>query len=936
MRRASNTPSRGRVKNRQKEQWKMLIRRWLSRGALASALARPGKPSGSHIKEKLAHFVETGQIQTFTPAQAAANLQRKNRRAAASAAKNTLSPQKALLLLRSKYDTGVIRSKASKEVIHLDKIKPSDLAVESKMSLSIFESLAEMKSVGRKHVPPKLLLHLLGITPEALLDPFKVTEATLKLLEIDQAPTRAMELCHLARGNAVVALNAVIEWCMDHGKIKWGQKALHDRKRWMIPTNDQTYVLYYKGLADNHEWGALLRSAVVDALSTYDRIKRPLVEVFNAFLLFAMKNYTNNQRLAMEFFERAETAKTFVPDCQTFTIFLNGRKRYIQDQVAQIKDAPNISATERTRQLFAAQAELVETATNVYKKVMALAMPPVPPTKEEAEADPGKLEHYRKQTSRLLMDIDPVFASTFLQCFVNNFSGTSVTPRSGSHYEYMLQGLEYLKMWCPEVESMLHFAKENDESKVLAPSADIKRRTEERIQEAEVPETDLPLTHVKELLLDEVNPLVVFPPPAFSTNKTRAIFSDKKKRLVDFSRPRFSDINKLVQHQNYINSDGKFGVKLPSLKLISLEKGLGINAFLLSNAVDSILKVGAVKEFYLAMWYILTNWGGIYVSRTDLRKHVAEDLTCGALPKSQYPDLTRARNDKGKFVVKECLVGERGATEDGGEFSKLSLSEKMDLTPPHQPSIVDTMLLENFIYKIDDSFPKRYVPARFITELLAAVLSPTSNLSKSLQPREKTFDAVFSVLKREVYFYNDKNLHKGAVDKRRKKLRNNTPKKSLTAEQLFDVLDPLSVLMRCIMVHEARLYGLDKKRQALMLNKFVESYDNLINHINSTTWIDAPDNHKNAFEVHKKIIGSGILFYTPKELCDPSKNIANAREVAKSVYFVYGALKDRDDLDDKLKKLMLALKSFIQLESKLVDVEEKLRALQWRVYNACK
>lgn len=915
----------------------MLPRRWWSRAASTAASTAPTRPSTSHIKAKLDHFIKTGEIQQLTPAQAAANLQRKNRRVAAQAAKNKLSPQKALLLLRLKYDAVLLGRRSKVDVLNLDKLQPRDLNVESPKSLQIFEGLMEVKRMTNKTIPPRLLLHLLGVSPEVLVDPFKVTEETLKLLERDRNTVRAMELCHLARGNAVVALNAVIQWCFEHGKVSMAMKALHDRKRWMIPTNEQTYVHYFDGLAKSFEWGALPRNTASDVLHTYLRVKKPLVKVFNACLLFLMKNYSDNQELAIEFLDSVKNQKSVVPDCQTFTIFLNGRKHYIQDKVANIKAASDISAVERTRRLYAAQAELIETANNVYKKVVALALPPTPPTKEEAAADPGVLATYRKKTERLLMDIDPVFASTFLLCYINNFSGTSVTPHSGSHYDYMLQGLEYLRIWCPEVELLLHFAKENDESRALVPSPDVKRRTDERLEDANVPEEDLPLSHLKPLDKDKVNPLVVFPPPAFSTNKTKAIFSDKKKRLVDFSRPRFADIHKLMMHQNYVNSSGKFGKKLPLLEHISLEKGLGINSFLLAQAMDSLLKIGAVREFYLAMWYALTKWGGIYVSRTDLRKAIENDVVCGALPKSQYPDLTRSKNEKGVFVVKECVVGdENGSNEPEGEFTKLSLNEKMSLTPPHELSVVDTMLVENFIYKIDENFPKRYVPAKFAVELLAAITSPASNLSKSLTPRDKTFDAVFSILKRDVHFYNDKNIHKGAVFNRRRNLTDNTPKSSLTTEQLHDLLDPLSVLMKCIMVTESRIYGLNKKRQALMLNKFVESYDSLIKHIKKATWSDAPDNHANALEIHKKIIGLGILFYTPPEIHDPRKKISNAATVGDSVHFVYGWLKDREDLDDKLRKLMLALKSFIQLESNLSDVEEKLRALQWRVYNACK
>lgn len=924
MRRASDTTST------LLKQAAMILRCFLTR-----AVPAVPKPAVSHVKAKLQWFVENGEIQPLLQAQAAANLQRKNRRVVQQAAKNELSAQKALLLIRLKFDAALLRRRLKQEVQDLDKITPADLHVSLPKLLAVFENLMEIKRVGKKKIPPKLMLFLCGVGPETLLDPYKVTEATLKLLEADQNTTRAMELCHMARCNAVVALNACIQWCLDHGKVQMGMKALHDRKRWMIPTNEQTYVLYYDGLARHFGWGALTRNMADDLYSQFQRLNRPLVSVFNACLLVLLKSFHGNQKHAMELFEWLEDAKVR-PDCQTFTIFLNGRKRYIQEEVSKVKAASDIPAAKRTRQLFALQAELVETAENVYKKIMELAIPPKPPTKEEAEADPEVLKKYREDIQGVLMDIDPVFASTFVLCYINNFAGTSVTPNSGSHYQYMLQGLDYLRLWCPEVELILHFAKENDESKVLAPSEDVKRRTDERIEDAGVEERDLPEAHVKPLSQDEINPLVVFPPPLFSTNKTRAIFSDKKKRLVDFSRPRFADVKRLAQHQTWVKSEGKFGKKLPLLVHISLEKGLGINAFLVGHTTDSLLKIGAVKEFYLAMWYVLTKWGGIYVSRTDLKKALGDGLVCGALPKSQYPDLTRVKNEKGKFDIKECLVGDETPTQDGGEFTKLSKSEKQDLTAPHEPSVVDPMLLENFIYKIDENFPKRYVPVKFITELLAAIVSPASNIARTLKPRDKTFDVVFSVFKRDIYHYNEKNVHKGVVAHRKRKLANNTPKKSLTMEQLNNLLDPLAVLMKCIMVAESRAYGLNRSRQALMLNQFVDSYNSLVQHIVSTTWTDAPENHPNSLEVHKKILGSGILFYTPREIFDPRKNISNAPVVGDSVRFVYGKLKDKEDLDDKSKRLMLALKSFLQLESKLLDVEHKLKALQWRIYNACK
>lgn len=899
--------------------------------SISLARAVTSKPARSHIKSKLEHFLETGEVQKQTPYQAAKKSERFSRQLLREAEKSRYSPQKALLMLRAKYDSTLLQTKNQK--IDLQRLKPLDLSVDSSRLREIFDALMEVKRVDRKRLNDKLVLVLLGSSPEQLKDPFVVTKDVLKLLERDQDVGRAVYLCRMAQKNGVVGMNAVLQWCLEHGKQDEAQRCFNDRKKWAIPCNEQTYIHYFSGMAKSHEWGQVSDKMTDKCIELFGKMDvKPTVEIFNACLSLVVKNFTAHQEKAWEFFEQLE-AQSLSPTSQLFTIFLNGCKKFHHSECQRIRADHNITSSDRANQLFRAQANLIETANMVLEKIMAAAVPPVPPTKEQAEQDPELLETYRKQVRRVLMDIDPVFAATFVSCFINNSAGTAQSTTLGSHYAYLQEGLAYLQMWCPEIESMMHYI-----GSQIEPSPETRKRTDERALGIEAPQFVAPTR-------EKANPLVIFPPPAFSSNKTKAIFSGKQKRLVDFARPTFSDIHKLVLHRNFETSRGKFGKKLRG-PMISLERGDGVNRFLLHLALDGLIKLGLHREFYLGMWYSLTKWGGLYASRTDLLK--LDGLQCGALPKSEYPVVKVESSNKStreekedvdgaeKFPVKEDETKvEALKTEGTPLFTTIPLVKRSELTQPHKNDIMDIMLVENFIYKMEENFPHLAVPARFAAELVAAIVSHESNVWKTLKPRDKTFDALFSMLNRDVHLYNDKNWHQGLAANRRKELHNNTPKRSITFKQLNDVLDPLGVLMQSIMVHEGRVYGHHARRKALMLNRFVESYSLLISTLYKTTWWDVPDNSKEVISVHKKILAAGIFFYRPQALIDPRDKIVYSNEILNSLEFVYRALKDDKNLTQNDKKLMVSLRTLFQLDTKKPDAVEWLQSLQWKIYRLC-
>ncbi|QFZ27355.1 putative MIOREX complex component [Clavispora lusitaniae] len=911
----------------------------------------------SHIKARLEHFVETGEVRRWSDRQQARKLEHAAEKRRAAVSRNKPSLQKTLLLLQAKYDAVPLQTPQG--VLDLQRLTAKDLRVDSAKSLSIFRALVGFNSArptkaaetagspgssktaaALPRPPSRLLLALLGSSPDQIKDPYVVTRDVLKLLARDNDPLRAMHLCRLAGPNATAGLNAVIEWCLDRSDVDRAHRCLANAARWRIPTSTHTYVHYFGGLARCHEWGKVPDDLVARTLRLLDRLDAVPLEVFNAALSLVAKCFSANQQAMVDLLEHAGD-RGVAPSAHTYTIFLNGARHLHRSRADAIRADTSLSAPVRTRRLFEAHARLVQTANMVMGRVVAGATPPVPPSKAAAEADPSLLAEYRKQCRRVLVDVDPVFAATFLQCYVNGAAGTAQNPRSGAHYRYLQQALVYLEAWSPEVAAMLRFA---HAEAPFEPAAAVRAKVDARL--ASAPEATAYSPHnLTPLAREDINPMVIFPPPAFSSNKTRAVFSGKKKPLVDFGRPTFADIHKAVLNRTFETSKGKFGKKLPRSQQVSLERRPGVNKFLLHLALDALVKLGRHAEFYRAMWYALSTWGGLYVDKTRL----GSQLACQAVPATEYPEIPHARKSREAKRIETTEKSTEESTEksteksDGAstaepsnQESKPSLNEKLRSSSTHDNSILDTMLVENFIHKMEECFPHSAVPARFAAELVAALVSHNINMARTLQPREKTFDAVFALLNRDVYLYNDKNWHQGTVGNRRRDVPNNTPKRSLTEAQLQDILDPLLVLIRSIIVHEGRLYAHVANRKSLMSNRFVESYISLVNKLYDFTWTDAPDNSTAAITIHKKILAGGIFFYRPQALVDPRDKIVYAENVRQSMEFLYKTLKDKSDLSSGDKRLMHALRSLFTMDTQAPEAVAKLKGLQSKIYDLCR
>lgn len=827
----------------------------------------------SVVKSKLDYFMSTGEIMKYTPEQYRKKASRSRDRLSLNERYGRYSLQKALLLLKSKYPSSLVAEDGS--VVHTDSLVPQDLKVDSQKSFQILKSLLYSKKVKKHPLDKRLLLWLLGTNAAQLHDPYLVTHDTLKLLYRDNDSTRADCLVRLAGPRyGVTAMNAILKWHLDRQDVKGGLKSFNDRKKWGIPLNNYTYTILFDGLLKVHEFGTVSDSLAENSVEIFRNfyenfseeedalIRGPCSNIqFNACLSILVKNFKNEQEYAWSFFDlllpdpHSERPSLF-PNCQTFTILLHGIKKYYESQYELLSKDQSQSRHSKLIKFFVLQSRLVQTSRLILDKVMKQAIPPVPPSKEDADKNPELLLEYRKNARRHLIDIDPVFASVFVSCFINNKASTGADFSSGSHYLYVQEGLQYLRMWCPDVESILrHISSDSVCNCALGPSKLVKQNTDLRIQTLthDLPEEAKLLTDNKllpqdvvapeSLTLCKVNPLVIFPPPPSSSRKTKAIFSGKQKRLVDFSRPTFTEVSLYMKNKQYHRSKGKFGQKLPKFFEDTIFQKKTINKFLLMLLFDSLVLLGKLEEFYLASWYCLTKWGGIYVTGVDIEKEIKE--------KGLAFDIFSQGSFR-KTLFEDHLDLHTSSDSTTQAFS-ISYEEKLKLTPQQIPEIIDILFVENIIYKIKQNV-KKHSPSKLCTDIFSVLVSPATNVRRGLTPRQETIDSIFSVFMKELYHYNDSNYNRILLEKRKKNQPNNTPKRPITSDQLKVILTNFERFMSAVLYFNKR-HG----AQFNLKGEYIESFNRFVERIYDSTWIDC--NKDETLEFHKLITKSGVLFF---------------------------------------------------------------------------
>ena len=219
------------------------------------------------------------------------------------------------------------------------------------------------------------------------------------------------------------------------------------------------------------------------------------------------------------------------------------------------------------------------------------------------------------------------------------------------------------------------------------------------------------------------------------------------------------------------------------------------------------------------------------------------------------------------------------------DFIDITPEKKLELTPEHDPETIDIMLIENFIFKISKNF-SRESPSSLATEIFASLVNPSTNVSKTLSPRPKTIDSIFSVFMKQLHHYNDSNYNREFIEKREKNIPKNTPKKSITESQLQIILPSLIRFMDSLMIHETR----GQRKKSIVSNDYVESYNRIIERLYRSTWSNLETSDE--LNYHKLIIKSGILLYRPRHLIDKREKIVFTEPILKSMELVYEALKN--------------------------------------------
>lgn len=809
----------------------------------------------SQVRHKLAQYTKTGHVDRlvslkgFQPA--------------------PISLQKLLLQLQQRYDAHKWQYPDGRG-FSIAKLRPSDLKTDSDKAKVLFDNLVQFKRLAKTLPPPQLMTTLLGVTTEQLKDEFVVTKSVAGLLKRDGDSARAEYLARMAGAKGTVAMNQIMQWHLERGKIDDAMRCFNNRKKWNIPANDQTYIILFTGLARSVEWGKASAALVEKAQGIYDRVDlhaENKTATFNALLSLVVKNFDDNQRLAWDLFDKvipdAQGKVEVIPDCQLFTVLLNGVKKKIERSMEAIRNDRHMAVTTKQEKISELEARLISTAELIYSKVVKGATPPVPPTEAEANEDPGVLALYRQKSKRKLISIDEAFVSVFVSCFINKESPV----------QYTVRGLEYLMAFNPEIRMLVGSLGDN----ALKPTRQMD--TDEQ--------KTLPLAPLN---FDKVNPMVVFPPPATLKNKKRAIFSNKRKPLVDFTRPNFDDIRATQLDKQYQITKGRFGKKLPPSKSarISAEPSAPkINRFHLQLIIDALLKLGRINEFESTMWYVLLRYG-------DIRLPKEND---NALP--SVPSL----EDVVPPMKTEPVSGEISGFVEGA---------------------IDIGLVENFIFKMNTYGRKHgQLSIQDIVTMFAALVNPKYNPNRELEVRLATIDGVFAALVTTLHYYHDYTMNE-----LKKQKVPNVPRKLITDAQLKEFMSAFVGFIDLLVAH----YSGERVNPTYLLPNYnIDLFNKIIDRLYNTTWMKygtvVPMDERDQTLTHRYIIKAGILHYTPRALQNPLEKLT-LTEIAPSITAVYNNLKDRDDLSKDEAQLMVKLRSLLQLRTNDQANQDKLRHLR--------
>ncbi|CAI5758985.1 unnamed protein product [Candida verbasci] len=526
--------------------------------------------------------------------------------------------------LKNKYDKDVFLDDDG-EVINLQELKKDDMKYNSPMARSIFDNLVRIKQLSDKRIDRRVVLSLLGINGEQVNDSYFVAKHVLELLHLDQDPERALYLCRISNKlQSIVAMNLVMKWYLEKNDLKTAFKLYHDRKRWLIPSDTSTYVTLFDGVAKSFEWGKVDNNYMNKCIDIFKDYRKELqekknetvpVKVFNACLSILVKDFNNRQVEAWRFFDELNKnedleLQEIIPDIQTFTILLQGIKKYIENERVKILESTE-TTDAKTLKLLDLEVGYTKTFEIIYKRVLELAKPP-----SETNFQNEKLvKRYLKNK----IDIDLPFLSIYLSCLINRSSGTGTSLKSPSHYLYNELGLKILQELSPELQSIGQFLENVTKKSPIEVESSIKHKTDSRISS----------------ILKK------------SDTKVDLQFSNSKEDLIPY---------KFIKDEETFNSELTFpklenkSVRTYQSKLINLPET--INKFIINQYFDGLVNLGKLNEFVLAFWFSIIKYGGV---RLQLKIFQDESNVLDGVIKGKFYNLD-SYISKSTVKAKESII----------------------------------------------------------------------------------------------------------------------------------------------------------------------------------------------------------------------------------------------------------------------------------------
>ncbi|EGW32746.1 uncharacterized protein SPAPADRAFT_65790 [Spathaspora passalidarum NRRL Y-27907] len=550
----------------------------------------------SKIQTKLQYFLETGEIvrrsQRVLNRMAKINTKYRNTKS------DGYDLKKGLRTLKERYDTAEFIDKEGNP-FPISSLNEYDLKYNSSKARTIFDNLVNIKKITKSRIDQNLMLCLLGTNSEQLKDEFFITKNMLELLTVDNDMERALYLVQIAdKSCAAVGMNVLTKWVLDKGKVEQGLRMFSKRSKFGVPTNKHTLVILFDGIAKASEWGQVnnkLADRVIEIFKSSREKSGGTIEEFNACLSVLIKNFDDQQSKAWTFFtnllpDEENNLREILPNDITFTIMINGLKRFMNHNKELIRAVPEMNRYERALKLMENEANAVQMVDAAFEKIKTLAI-----------QNPGRI------------NLGIQLIVSYLSCYIDKF---------GSPYRYNEKALYMASQYSTSVNEIFEYvqraAEIEDVTRVTKSfmkkrDSDIEKLLKQAPQDIkfshyESPLDFLPKAVVPDLKPENVNPIVNMPIKVpTKKGKFETIYRDRP--LVDFAREKDS------------NKTGT--IKLP------------INKFLLNLVFDGLMNIGRFNEFMFALWYSLIKWNGVKLDLDEIaNKH---DALKGVIPSDKLP-----------------------------------------------------------------------------------------------------------------------------------------------------------------------------------------------------------------------------------------------------------------------------------------------------------